>query len=96
MCTDTFKKFDFDHSGSFERTEFIEILMNCGMQKAECEHLFAAADKNGDGSLDFKEFLSWLEKGGATRTKQITNTIAAAGGIVEQKAVSSAMFRAKQ
>jgi len=57
----TFRQWDNDGNGQISQEEMTEILgtLNPGLA-AKSEELFAAADVNADGVLNFEEFLSWI------------------------------------
>ena len=64
-----FDDFDLDKSGYIDHYEFEKMLyqlLNCSSQsdfpKARLQRFWNEADKNGDGQIDFEEFLEWYMK----------------------------------
>ena len=52
-----FAKLDADDSGTLDKGEVVGVLVNeCDVEAIEAEVLIEQADKNGDGTLDKKEF----------------------------------------
>ena len=52
-----FAKLDADDSGTLNKGEVVGVLVNeCDVEAKEAEALIEQADKNGDGTLDKKEF----------------------------------------
>jgi len=62
----TFKVFDADGDGLVDRYEFAEALKKFKLQnhkeftQEKCDELFYEIDINGDGRLDFGEFVTWI------------------------------------
>ena len=58
-----FKMFDKDNSGTISANEFKSIMMNMGqkMEESEVNEMLFAADTNGDGVIDYKEFARMLD-----------------------------------
>ena len=61
---EAFDLFDKDGSGSIDVGEIVKIMKNFGypMKKSEAQKLVAEIDNNGDGELDFEEFVTLMEK----------------------------------
>ena len=61
---EAFDLFDKDGSGSIDVNEIVKIMKNFGypMKKSEAQKLIAEIDDNGDGELDFEEFVTLMEK----------------------------------
>ena len=64
-----FDYFDLDHSGFIDPEEFQNMmcqLMRCStksdLPQSRLERFWKEADKNGDGEIDFEEFLEWYIK----------------------------------
>mmetsp|Transcript_35112 Transcript_35112/g.111616 ORF Transcript_35112/g.111616 Transcript_35112/m.111616 type:complete len:168 (-) Transcript_35112:19-522(-) len=59
---ETFRKWDADGDGTISREELERIFMvlNPSFTKSELEKVWKAADLNGDGQIDYAEFVSWL------------------------------------
>eukprot|EP00931_Biecheleriopsis_adriatica_P086124 TRINITY_DN60847_c0_g1_i1.p1 TRINITY_DN60847_c0_g1~~TRINITY_DN60847_c0_g1_i1.p1 ORF type:complete len:453 (+),score=96.52 TRINITY_DN60847_c0_g1_i1:129-1361(+) len=55
-----FRSWDRDSSGSIEAAELKEALGALGLSNANASAIFAAADVNRDGCVDYGEFVSWL------------------------------------
>lgn len=55
----TFKKFDRNQNGTLDFGEYMQCLDECGlpMNSAEKITMTLAADLNGDGEIDFQEFI---------------------------------------
>lgn len=58
-----FEFFDKDGNGDISLSEFSDVLTNLGdpLTKEECDLFFKLVDKNGDGSLNYDEFLGFLK-----------------------------------
>jgi calcium-dependent protein kinase len=54
---EAFCVFDKDNSGHISKKELMEVLKTQKTQEGEIEKYIKAADKNGDGVIDYKEFL---------------------------------------
>ena len=61
---EAFDMFDKDHSGTISVTEIVKIMKNFGypIKKAEAQKMIADIDDNGDGEIDFEEFVTLMEK----------------------------------
>lgn len=60
-----FQTFDKDRNGYLSCAEFKHILVNLGdrFTEAEVEEIFREADLNGDGKLEYREFVEfWKDK----------------------------------
>jgi len=57
-----FMKWDTDRSGSIDVKELGGVLKALGIPAADCEAIFAAADRNSDGGVDYLEFIDWIMK----------------------------------
>lgn len=60
-----FSFLDKDGNGELSLVEFREAMVELGNQPLtdkECEEFFRLVDGNGDGTLQFKEFMSFLQK----------------------------------
>jgi len=58
----TFKAWDADATGMISRVEFVGAIqaLNAGFTDAELDELFAAADQDQDGGINWEEFLQWI------------------------------------
>ena len=56
------RAFDRDNDGSISKDELREAMTRYGQtfSAAECDEMFRDADANGDGSIDFEEFLGMM------------------------------------
>ena len=61
---EAFDMFDKDGSGTISVTEIVKIMRNFGypIKKAEAQKLIQDIDDNGDGEIDFEEFVTLMEK----------------------------------
>ena len=61
---EAFDMFDKDGSGTISVTEIVKIMKNFGypIKKSEAQQMIADIDDNGDGELDFEEFVTIMEK----------------------------------
>ena len=57
---ETFCMFDKDNSGTITKEEIIDALKAEKSQEKEIEQYIKAVDKNGDGKIDYKEFLELM------------------------------------
>lgn len=59
---DIFRRFDSDGNGKLDAQEMMAVLrkLNGDLGDAELQMLIQAADTNGDGIIEFEEFLSWI------------------------------------
>ena len=57
---EAFCMFDKDNSGTITKEEIINALKAEKSQEKEIEHYINAVDKNGDGKIDYKEFLELM------------------------------------
>ena len=57
-----FSVFDVDGDGTISKAELKHAMCHSGnrISEAEFEDLFAETDTNGDGEIDFEEFVSML------------------------------------
>jgi Ca2+-binding EF-hand superfamily protein len=55
-----FQRYDKDSSGSINVTEFKQLCTDLQWSTENIGKSLAALDKNGDGVIDFNEFLIWL------------------------------------
>mmetsp|Transcript_79867 Transcript_79867/g.171163 ORF Transcript_79867/g.171163 Transcript_79867/m.171163 type:complete len:495 (-) Transcript_79867:68-1552(-) len=57
-----FRQWDTDGSGKISKEEMSDVLraLNPNFTEQDIEMMFAAADKNQDGEIDFEEFIDWL------------------------------------
>ena len=58
---ETFQTFDKDRNGYLEKNEFFAIMSSFGgkMSKKEMEDICEAFDFNGDGKVDYREFVEY-------------------------------------
>ena len=57
---EAFCVFDKDNSGHISKQEIMEVLKTEKSQEKEIEKYIKAADKNGDGVIDYREFLEHM------------------------------------
>jgi hypothetical protein len=62
MCVETFKDWDTNGDGSISVEEFAAVLMALDKKftREKASELFAAADANKDGRVDYAEFFDWI------------------------------------
>ncbi|XP_043713685.1 calmodulin-like protein 30 [Telopea speciosissima] len=71
-----FNKFDTNKDGKISWEEYCSVLKALGkpgVVEREVEKIFQVADLDGDGFIDFKEFMEVQHKGGGIRTMDIRN-----------------------
>jgi Ca2+-binding EF-hand superfamily protein len=58
---EAFQTFDKDGNGYLDKNEFFAIMSSFGgkMSKKEMEDIFKASDLNGDGKVDYREFVEY-------------------------------------
>ena len=61
---EAFDMFDKDGSGTIDVGEIVKIMKNFGypINKSEAQRMISEIDDNGDGELDFEEFVTLMEK----------------------------------
>ncbi|GAA0159165.1 calmodulin-related [Lithospermum erythrorhizon] len=75
-----FDKFDSNKDGKISPDEYMAILKALGRSyfiPKEVEKIFEVADLNGDGFIDFKEFLEMQQKGGGVRASELQSAFRA-------------------
>ena len=70
-----FDAFDYDHSGAIEVHELDQILKEMNIQGQDAQALLAEVDADGNGVLDFDEFVSIFNK----PTSGLASAFAASG-----------------
>mmetsp|Transcript_121609 Transcript_121609/g.190802 ORF Transcript_121609/g.190802 Transcript_121609/m.190802 type:complete len:163 (-) Transcript_121609:159-647(-) len=62
---EVFQAWDTDGDGTISRDELekVLILLNPSFTKKDMNTIMKAADKNGDGLIDYEEFANWLAGG---------------------------------
>ncbi|KAF9599934.1 hypothetical protein IFM89_001969 [Coptis chinensis] len=70
-----FDTFDANKDGKISKEEYRSVLRALGKQNVETEvtKAFKVADSDGDGFIDFKEFMDVHEKGGGVKPVDIKN-----------------------
>ncbi|KAL5714177.1 hypothetical protein ACHQM5_016172 [Ranunculus cassubicifolius] len=70
-----FDKFDANKDGKISKEEYRSVLRSLGKPNLEVEvnQAFQVADTDGDGFIDFKEFMDVHEKGGGIKAIDIKN-----------------------
>lgn len=65
MLLDTFNSFDADHSGNLDHEEFAKLAAKLGrpMDEDTLAKSIKLVDEDGDGVVDFSEFLAWWRFG---------------------------------
>lgn len=69
QCWEAFRVFDKDGNGRITKTEFNEIMKDFNtsgvidVDKKELLSMFQEADRDGDGEIDFEEFVAMMNKG---------------------------------
>ncbi len=98
-----FRKFDTDHSQTISLDEFQSMLDYFGMtlSKAECVTIFRAFDKDGEGFIDYTEFMeAFTDKdedgGAAAATSSAHADAAAAASMTEDEAKAYAEMVAER
>merc|ERR1712180_540243 len=58
-----FKEFDFDGDGFISKEELSKVMGNTGqvITTEELDHMYEIVDKDGNGLLDFKEFIDLMD-----------------------------------
>lgn len=58
-----FRAWDLNGDGRISEEELRPILIACGLPQRDVHKIFVAADMNGDGVLDYDEFIDWIFHG---------------------------------
>eukprot|EP00931_Biecheleriopsis_adriatica_P046725 TRINITY_DN26858_c0_g1_i1.p1 TRINITY_DN26858_c0_g1~~TRINITY_DN26858_c0_g1_i1.p1 ORF type:complete len:436 (+),score=71.81 TRINITY_DN26858_c0_g1_i1:83-1390(+) len=61
--TDIFVKFDLDGNGSISVEELGAALVDLGMEESIAERILSVADTDGNGAIDYCEFVNWICSG---------------------------------
>ena len=63
---EAFTIFDNDGNGQISRSELRHVMMNMGekLSEAECDYLVEEADTDGDGNINFDEFVCMMKSAG--------------------------------
>ncbi|KAI3865828.1 hypothetical protein MKW92_009002 [Papaver armeniacum] len=74
-----FQRFDTNKDGKISQGEYKNVLRALGKQNIESEvaMAFEVADTDGDGFIDFKEFMDVNKKGGGIKAMDIQNAFKA-------------------
>ena len=61
---EAFDMFDKDGGGTISVAEIVKIMKNFGypIKKSEAQKMISEIDDNGDGEIDFEEFVTLLER----------------------------------
>ena len=61
----TFRKYDKDGSGTIDASEFADMCYDMGhyLSPEQVEQALLAMDSNGNGEIEYEEFLQWWRKG---------------------------------
>merc|ERR1719262_1270149 len=67
----TFKCWDTDGDGIISGEELINVIhtLNPKLGQVTAEKMMQQADTNGDGHIDFKEFVAWMSGGNLKKKK---------------------------
>lgn len=61
MIREAFEKWDEDGNGTISKTELSGVLSQLGdFKPGDVERIMVEADKNGDGLIQYREFVDWL------------------------------------
>lgn len=55
-----FKQWDVSNNGFISQEDFTQIMRSLGLRDFSTSDCFAGVDANGDGGIDYQEFLAWL------------------------------------
>eukprot|EP00931_Biecheleriopsis_adriatica_P003831 TRINITY_DN105592_c0_g1_i1.p1 TRINITY_DN105592_c0_g1~~TRINITY_DN105592_c0_g1_i1.p1 ORF type:complete len:268 (-),score=80.22 TRINITY_DN105592_c0_g1_i1:22-825(-) len=70
-----FLMWDESGNGHVELEEMLEALKKIGVSDSDCKMMFASADVNHDGQVDWEEFVHWLfESDAPSALKKVTRT----------------------
>jgi len=67
---DLFNELDTDRNGNLNISELRQAIAAAGVSIARLDKLFHVADLNGDGMIDFDEFMSMMRSHGAPLDRQ--------------------------
>ena len=62
ICREAFKVFDSDGNGFINSSELRQVMLNLGekLSEEEVEMMIKEADTNGDGLVNYDEFISMM------------------------------------
>merc|ERR1712232_909003 len=58
--SEVFRSWDTNKDGVIDQRELGVCLRSIGLSANHVDHILRLSDKNGDGRLDFEEFLNWI------------------------------------
>jgi len=66
LVAKAFREWDADGNGKISRSELTQVLtsLDQSITPKSAESLFKAMDRDGDGEVDYEEFVNWLFQGG--------------------------------
>eukprot|EP00927_Polykrikos_kofoidii_P054039 TRINITY_DN48525_c0_g1_i1.p1 TRINITY_DN48525_c0_g1~~TRINITY_DN48525_c0_g1_i1.p1 ORF type:complete len:604 (+),score=81.37 TRINITY_DN48525_c0_g1_i1:76-1812(+) len=65
-----FGKFDQDGNGLISKMEMVHVFSRLGLPEDSVEEMFAEADANRDGAVDYNEFIQWIFSDSVPRNLQ--------------------------
>uniref|UniRef100_A0A7S4W203 EF-hand domain-containing protein n=1 Tax=Alexandrium monilatum TaxID=311494 RepID=A0A7S4W203_9DINO len=70
-----FRRFDVNGDGAIDRGELTRVLEMCGVPVMDINALIDCVDRNGDGVVQYDEFIDWIMSGDDIGTDQLDNVL---------------------
>ena len=65
LITDVFRRFDKNRDGIISAEELLSVLSRITLEKQDMSKLLKHIDTNGDGQIQYEEFVNWILRAGS-------------------------------